>query len=1161
MSNKKSRIYIEQVQTLRDRLHGRDYSIGLDLGVGSIGLAVIAEEITDDGLVPNEVVFTTSRIFSSSEGAADRRLKRLQRNAIRHKANRMAYLWKLLASLEMMLPYQEKETPDPAVLRFSETCRRADPYRIRYRGLHEKLSLEELGYALYHISNHRGSSSIRTFLDEETTADDKKAQEQLRKTETIAKEKHLSTFIEILVEFNKEKPIGCRNRDKRKNENVPLPTRDVINNEVKQLLGTQAGFYPDILTENNQQKILSAIMYENLKIVPEAGNCPYFPHEQKLPKCHFLNEERRLWEALNNARVKEPFAEDEQFTFDDRHLLFQTLREGKTLTVPLVRKLLPKYLNATITLQGRDAKKQEIKGFRFRTLEEKPFWKRFTEDQQDQFLSIWVNTPDDEQLKSKLESSLFGLSQEEADDALSSIQLIGDYAPIGKTAMMLILKHIEDGMSYTEAIDQCVEDEELQDLRPRTIFDELPYYGEVLSGSTQACIGKAWHSAYKEKVGLASFHKPNTAKEEEKYGRIANPVVHQTLNELRKLMNEVIEIFGKKPSEIVVELAREIKVGAEERDRMSKVQQNREKASEDIYQKYCVPNNLPRKSIQTFRLLDQQGWQCPYCLETINMDDVLNHRVDIDHILPRADTADDSENNKVVAHKHCNLEKGKRTPFDAYSSKPIWSKILNYLDTTEGMYFKKRKFELTDEQYKQRLDSQGFLSRFATDNSYASKIAREYLSCLFKSPYAVRTLKGGETAMLRRSWHIQEIASELASFHYDQEPDLPTDKKDRTDNRHHSLDAIVAGYSTRSYIKKINTMSAQGKCAEEIKENLPIPVQGYHEGLKRDEQIELFKKDIKGFIELQGFVSYKVDNDYNGQLLKDTRYSIVAVNGDDLICLVRKKVKDIKVSNGSADEIKDGMKGKFSFNKGKFAVATTEIVALQKQNDVLFERYLLKLEEAKSFLENKNMELKSIGKKTLRVDAQSISKKALEMCGGSFNLLSNNTRKKVFVVKEPVNGKGGVAFDTGSNLCIDFYHDKSGKLRGEVIRKVNALDTHYVPQYKKNGYVLFERLYQGDVVEIDKETSDLQSRMGISTKSLCGNAADNRVLMKVVTFTETTKDNIQIYLSNLTKSKNGQDTSFYVSNMGDRNPRKITLSSAGLKKFISPILKNISVGG
>ena len=162
MAKKLSKRYHRQAEEIRARLKGRPYSMGLDLGVGSIGLAIAAmEESKDYGYEPTDLVFVTQIFTLQSELPSEE--KRGQRNALRHRRNRLIFLWKLLAEKGLMLPYSTKSVDDPARLRFEEAMIQADPYKLRLKGLTEALTLSELGYALYHIANHRGASSIRTF--------------------------------------------------------------------------------------------------------------------------------------------------------------------------------------------------------------------------------------------------------------------------------------------------------------------------------------------------------------------------------------------------------------------------------------------------------------------------------------------------------------------------------------------------------------------------------------------------------------------------------------------------------------------------------------------------------------------------------------------------------------------------------------------------------------------------------------------------------------------------------------------------------------------------------------------------------------------------------------------------------------------------------------
>ena len=201
-----TRTYNEMALKIHSRLNGRKYAIGLDLGVGSIGIAIVALEMDSEGILfPTELVFASSRIFNASVGASDRREKRGLRNSRRHKANRVKFLWKILAERGLMLPVSDSVVLNPAELRFSLATLKLDPYSLRLKGLKEKLSLEEIGYALYHMANHRGSSSVRTFLDEVKSKDEQEAENAVKATESLLAESGINTYIELLFEANKGK--------------------------------------------------------------------------------------------------------------------------------------------------------------------------------------------------------------------------------------------------------------------------------------------------------------------------------------------------------------------------------------------------------------------------------------------------------------------------------------------------------------------------------------------------------------------------------------------------------------------------------------------------------------------------------------------------------------------------------------------------------------------------------------------------------------------------------------------------------------------------------------------------------------------------------------------------------------------------------------------
>lgn len=1155
MDKSKSRTYKAMAYSIVVRLNGRVYSVGFDLGPGSIGVAVVAMEPDEHGvLYPTELVFACSRIFPSSAGAKARREKRGQRNAIRHKAHRMEKLWRLLAERDLMLPYSKDDAKDPARLRFREDEIRKDPYSLRLKGLTEKLSLYELGVALYHIAGHRGASSIRTFID--GSAKEEKESEMLRKTEEICRNEHLNTFIEVLYKFRQDNGTSFRNTKKAQGR-TPLPTRDIIESELDLLLSKQCGYYPDVLDCDYVRKIKDTILFENEKIVPEAGNCPYFPDEKKLPRASFINEERRIWEAVNNVRIEKEVQYADRFktvreplTDTERKQLYDLLRCGKDVSAAGFKRLFPQYRYCKqIILQGSDKKTQNITGFRFKKLEDSPWFSSMSEELQLEFIQEYISCPDDKKLRGIL-ADKFNLTATDIEEALR-LQLVEGYAPVGISAMKIILEYIiRDRLSYQEAEAKAAEEGKLYSRDADIVYDFLPYYGQVIPASTQALAGKAWHSVFADKKGKKGFITPFTNKDEERYGRIANPVVHQTLNELRKLMNELLEVIGYKPETICIELARELKVGKEKRDKISKDNSKREAENKEIFDKFCKPHNLSRKFIKHFRLYSEQKYKCPYCLKTISVDDVVNHNVDIDHIYPIDDTGDSSYNNLVLGHKTCNeSKKAKRIPYAAFSSDPeLWSKIEQYV--TENLpAAKAARFQTTTEEYDEMLERNDFKPRFAPDNAYIARIACKYLSCLYAKEdrlSAVRTIRGSETAVLRKAWGLNSITNALAE-NLSSESEYEN-KKNRSDHRHHALDAIVAAYFTPVYSTIIETANAAGHSWGEIVQRLPI-LKYYRldKSLLKGEQVTAFRNEIQNFIFNNTYVSMKQAISKNGKLLEDTRHAILALNDTDIVFATRRPVQDINVAKFSGKSSLESCLMKFSFPS---FLSDEERAIINKHlqfNSRVFDAVSSKLEYAKECLEKENAEKKVNGKAQKNITEKAIILKACGQVGGVYYQIENKKRSKVFITSS------SSVFDVGSNFSIDLFLDKNRELKGEVIQKINIMNDNFIPKYIKEGYSLFERIYPKDILEIDLVPAIGSGKKALSQSFITPNAPSGRTFILIDTFTED-KGSIKVLFYPIVMTNEKVKSSFNLNSLIKMNARKVVLSSLGLVVYRSKLL-------
>lgn len=134
-----------------------DYRIGLDIGIASVGWAVLENNSKDE---PVRIVDLGVRIFDRAEIpktgeslAGPRRAARSSRRRIRRRKHRLERIKWL---------FQEEGLV--AIEQFSERYHKAglpDVYQLRVKALDKKVSDLELAQILLHIAKHRGFASNR----------------------------------------------------------------------------------------------------------------------------------------------------------------------------------------------------------------------------------------------------------------------------------------------------------------------------------------------------------------------------------------------------------------------------------------------------------------------------------------------------------------------------------------------------------------------------------------------------------------------------------------------------------------------------------------------------------------------------------------------------------------------------------------------------------------------------------------------------------------------------------------------------------------------------------------------------------------------------------------------------------------------------------------
>ena len=302
---------------------------------------------------------------------------------------------------------------------------------------------------------------------------------------------------------------------------------------------------------------------------------------------------------------------------------------------------------------------------------------------------------------------------------------------------------------------------------------------------------------------------------------LRQPLVEKILNQMINLVNALKAEYGV--DEVRVELARELKMSREERERMAEGNRRREKENKAIAEKIRECGLFPTKSrIRKYMLWEEAGEQCLYCGQILTLSQCLNgDDMEVEHIIPKSVLYDDSYGNKTCACRRCNKEKGNRTALEYIRAKG-WE--AEYMDRINER-LKEKKISYSKYQrlrwLKEDIPSD-FLERQLRLTQY---ISRQAMAILQQGIRRVSASEGGVTARLRSLWGYDDILHTLNLDRYDSMGETErvsregetTEKlriKDwskRKDHRHHAIDALVVASTRQGYIQRLNRVSSESE--------------------------------------------------------------------------------------------------------------------------------------------------------------------------------------------------------------------------------------------------------------------------------------------------------------------------------------------------------------
>ena len=855
--------------------------LGLDLGVGSIGWCLIT---LDKDEKPQSILGMGSRIvpLSADDATEFTQGKAITKNKMRTVARtirkgmdryqlRREALKKVLREHGML--------PDEALIKLPLL----ELWELRARAATpgEQLSLTELGRVLLHINQKRGYKHAKA--DEAAEAETKTGKEtgyvaQVKGRYQILKEKGQTIgqhFTEELRANQQTAPRGVYYTYRIKEQVYP---REAYIEEYDRIMAAQRVFYPELLTDALIGRIRDRIIFYQrpLKSCKQLVSFCEFEKKEKVIRVKHTNKEGveelvektitigpkvapksspifqvcKVWESIHNIRLYHPDGTERKLEQEEKQKLFDYLQKNDKLSLTALRKelkiklkdklwcdkLLEKGIagNTTAAILRKALKGYEqyegLLRFNLTTrdsheVDEDGVIRPIIDEsyQNEPLYRLWhilYSIEDRAEMRSALIGQL-GIKAEDLDNGLMDALYKIDFVKQGygnKSAKFIckLLPHLQEGKMYSEAAEAAgmrhSDSMTAQERDERSLLEEIPLLQK---------------------------------------NALRQPVVEKVLNQMINLVNALKREHGE-IDEVRVELARELKMSREEREKATKNNSSREKENKAIAERITEYGLTPTKSrIQKYRLWQESAESCIYCGKHVDVVQFLRgEETEVEHIIPKSILFDDSLSNKACACRSCNQEKGNRFAMEYIQSKG-WEQ--DYIERVDSLFHDK-KISYSKRQRLLMLPKdlpEDFIERHLRLSQY---ISREAQGILRKGIRLVSASEGSVTAKLRQLWGYDNILRDLNLDRYRSmgETEVVTvehrdgqrtderikDWSKRKDHRHHAIDALVVACTRQSYIQRLNRVNAE---ADRQEMDVFIKEQQQEHKLSKKEKLSLLE--------------------------------------------------------------------------------------------------------------------------------------------------------------------------------------------------------------------------------------------------------------------------------------------------------------------------------
>jgi len=850
--------------------------LGLDIGIASVGWSIIDSNT-------NKIVNMGTRLFESAD-ANNNKIRRETR-AARRNLRRKNYRLKCVE--ELLSDYDFTSSGDINL----------NPYELRVKGLKEQLNPSEVYVALYHLAKRRGISYLDEAKDEGKNIND-----SLKINRELLKEKYPCEIqLERLNNYGKVRGIiEIENEDGSIETLINVFTTGAYEREALQILNEQRKYYEqidnnfiekyiDILTrkrdfyvgpgdENNRTnygiyktdgRIIDSIFEELI------GKCSIYKDEQRAPSASFTAQEFNLLNDLNNLTIN-----GRKLNEMEKKKIIEKMLSSNGVGVATMVKIIKEVtgIDGAIEIKGYSVDKDEkmvfnhtfeverkLKGFLSGTSIN---YEDFDIDDKDRLALVLSKSMDYKSLLKNCKKDFPGFNDEDIALLFSFLQKNKSLYSKWHSFSLKVMREMREEL-YKNSKNQM-----------------------------NILIEKGIKKSIKDNFSKYKYIPVGFLNDE-----IYNPVVKRSINQSIEIVNAIIKKYGDLEA-IVIEMPRETNE-EDERKKLQKIQGDNEKEKKEATNRarneYSITEEqlYSQKGLLTkIRLWYQQDGRCIYTGETISIQDLINYpnKFEIDHIIPKSISLDDSLNNKVLCYHNANQIKGQRTPFNAFS---INSKNISYNEIKERAYklFKVKKINKTkydlltfEEDINKYEVRQKFISRNLNDTRYASRVIlnglEEYMKDKGKDTY-IHVVRGKFTHQIRKKWGLE---------------------KDRDESfAHHAVDATI-----------VATCYLLGQSEGTVRNPFLQKLGRYDKslwGIISDDKYdkEVYKLPWENFIiDLNNKVgkikySHKVDTKINRAISDATLYSTREVEGEDYIVEKFKNIYDNVTAKKLVEKIKDDL--------------------------------------------------------------------------------------------------------------------------------------------------------------------------------------------------------------------------------------------------------------